>query len=189
MEASHTVWPCPVERRVRRTQGWCVSSQLPVEKVERYYGASLRRASKYIEHGNGIDRMRKQLVASLAELIADQDIIADSSRDIAVDVRTVAEKFHEQSDIWKRETSYLSSPLQKMSHPSYQAIMGMASESPEIKRQVIREMLLEILKDRRDWYLALSFLTQQNPVQQRDYGIPSKLAEAWIKWGKSQGLL
>src|SRR5207249_10087554 len=37
-------------------------------------------------------------------------------------------RFREQADKWERETQHLSSPTQRIMHPSYQAILGMGQE-------------------------------------------------------------
>src|ERR1035438_4687556 len=38
----------------------------------------------------------------------------------------LTDRFLEQANKWERETAHLSSPNQRMMHPSYQAILGMA---------------------------------------------------------------
>jgi len=110
-------------------------------------------------------------------------------RTVTTVARTLEQRFQEQAEKWERETAHLSSPLQKMENPSYQAIMGMSAESPEHKRALIRFMLRDLRNNHRDWFLALSYLTQYNPIRQKDYGKPSKMIESWVKWGQSQGLL
>jgi len=103
--------------------------------------------------------------------------------------KTLEERFQEQADKWERETAHLSSPLQRMENPRYQAIMGMSAESLEHKKAIIRFMLRDLKSKQRDWFLALSYLTQQNPVDPRDYGKTSKLVQAWVKWGQEEGYL
>lgn len=100
--------------------------------------------------------------------------------------KSLEERFREQADKWQRETQHLSSPLQRMTHPSYQAILGMAVER---KRDVIRLLLRDMQQSGRDWLLALSYLAQANPLNAKDAGKTDKLIESWIKWGKQQGLL
>jgi hypothetical protein len=100
--------------------------------------------------------------------------------------RSLPERFRDQADRWQRETQHLSSPLQRMMHPSYQAILGMAAEQ---KRPIIRLMLLDMQQNRRDWLLALSYLTQANPMNPKDAGKTDKLVEAWVNWGREQGII
>jgi hypothetical protein len=94
-----------------------------------------------------------------------------------------------QSNKWEQETAHLSSPLQRMTHPSYQAILGMGTESAESKRATIHFLLMDLKNNQRDWFQALSFLTQQNPIDVKDYGKTSKMVASWVKWGEKQGLL
>lgn len=103
--------------------------------------------------------------------------------------KTLEQKFLEQAEKWDQETAHMSSPLQKMMHPSYQAILGMSAESLDNKRNVIRFMLHDLKRNRREWSLALSYLTQQNPIDPKDYGKTSKVTASWLKWGERQGLL
>ena len=73
-----------------------------------------------------------------------------------------------------------------MIHPSYQAILGMGAEH---KRDIVRLMLLDMQKTHRDWLLALSYLTQENPINPRDAGKTDKLIRAWVEWGKREGII
>src|SRR5258708_34369404 len=54
---------------------------------------------------------------------------------------TLEQRFCEEAEKWGRETAHMSSPLQKMMHHSYQAILGMSADSPKNKRDIIRFML------------------------------------------------
>lgn len=99
---------------------------------------------------------------------------------------SLGDRFHEQAEKWQRETGHLSSPLQKMIHPSYQAILGMGTEH---KQEIVSLMLRDLQRNQGDWFLALSYLTQANPTNPKDAGKTDRLASAWIKWGKEQGLL
>jgi hypothetical protein len=100
--------------------------------------------------------------------------------------RTLEERFREQSDKWAQETQHLSSPIQRMAHPSYQAIMGMAQEN---KQEVIRLLILDLQERRRAWFWALSYLAQTNPISPKDAGKMDKMIEAWVKWGKTEGVI
>jgi hypothetical protein len=99
---------------------------------------------------------------------------------------SLEERFREEADKWERETAHLSSPLQRMMHPSYQAILGMGAGH---KWDIVRLLLRDMQTKRRDWLLALSYLTQANPVSSKDAGKTDKLVSAWLRWGKEQGLL
>jgi hypothetical protein len=96
------------------------------------------------------------------------------------------QRLREHAAQWDRETAHLSSPLQRMMHPSYQAILGMGAEH---KQDVVRFLLRDLQMNHRDWLLALSYLTQVNPIDPQDAGKTDKLANAWLRWGREQGLL
>jgi hypothetical protein len=98
----------------------------------------------------------------------------------------LAERFQEQAEKWARETAHLSSPTQMMAHPSYQAILGMASED---KRKIIRLMILDLKQNRNEWFWALSYLTQDNPIKQSDAGKMEKMISAWVNWGIEHNLI
>ena len=100
--------------------------------------------------------------------------------------KSLEARFREQAAKWEQETAHLSSPLQRMMHPSYQAILGMGAEH---KRDVVRFMLRDLQQNQRDWFLALSYLTQANPINPKDAGRTGKLVSSWLKWGREQGLL
>lgn len=119
-------------------------------------------------------------------------LLTQEIRDVYVPARVVKaepsleQRFIEQANKWQRETEHLSSPLQRMMHSSYQAILGMGAEH---KQDIVRLMLRDMQTTRRDWLLALSYLTQANPVNPKDAGKIDKLIATWVKWGKEQGLL
>jgi|ERR1041385_5201999 hypothetical protein len=94
----------------------------------------------------------------------------------------VEQRFREQADKWDRETKHLSSPTQKMMHPSHQAILGMGSA-------VIPLLLRDLTQNRREWFWALSYLTQENPIPREDAGKMDKMISAWVNWGLKRGLL
>ncbi|MGD0733382.1 MAG: hypothetical protein ABR956_19115 [Terracidiphilus sp.] len=96
---------------------------------------------------------------------------------------TLKERFSELAQQWGDETGHLSSPNQKMLHPSYQAILGMGQEH----REEIIDLLLQDLKDnRRQWFWALSFLAQANPITPADAGRMDRMIDAWVRWGKTR---
>ena len=92
------------------------------------------------------------------------------------------QRFDEQAERWKRETRHLSSPTQKMMHPSYQAVLGMGKE-------VVPLLLRDLAQNRTEWFWALSYLTQENPIRREDAGKMDTMIAAWVGWGKERGLL
>jgi hypothetical protein len=96
---------------------------------------------------------------------------------------SLKERFREQADKWQQETQHLSSPSQRMMHPSYQAIMGMASDNRD---EVIDLMLRDMQQNRREWFWALSYLTHENPIERKDAGRLDKMIKAWVRWGQQR---
>jgi hypothetical protein len=108
------------------------------------------------------------------------------TRPVTVESKRLDQRFREQSDKWAQETQHLSSPNQMMAHPSYQAILGMASEN---KREIIRLMILDLKQNRNEWFWALSYLTQDNPIKHSDAGKMDKMISAWVNWGLEHNLI
>jgi hypothetical protein len=92
------------------------------------------------------------------------------------------QRFHEQAERWQRETRHLSSPTQKIMHPSYQAVLGMGTD-------VVPLMLRDLAQNRTEWFWALSYITKENPIKREDAGKMDKMLIAWVNWGKERGLL
>ena len=109
-----------------------------------------------------------------------------TERTAIAEAPSLEQRFTEQADKWDHETAHLSSPLQKMMHPSYQAILGMGAEH---KEAVVRLLLRDLKQNGRDWFLALSYLTQENPINPRDAGKTDKLVRSWLRWGDERGLV
>ena len=104
----------------------------------------------------------------------------------AQDVQSAAKvdlrhRFLDLAQQWSDETGHLSSPSQKMLHPSYQAIMGMAQEH---KDEVIDLFIQDMRENRRQWFWALSYLTQANPITPEDAGRIDRMIGAWVRWGE-----
>lgn len=96
---------------------------------------------------------------------------------------TLEDRFRKLAEQWGDETGHLSSPNQKMLHPSYQAILGMGQEH----REEIIDLLLQDLKEnRRPWFWALSYLAQTNPISPADAGRMDRMIDAWLRWGQTR---
>jgi len=128
-------------------------------------------------------RSRQDAIARMIEDIWQMPIEACDATE--ADLRLEA-KFREQAEKWERETRHLSSPTQRMMHPSYQAILGMGAEH---RRKVLRLMLRDLQVNRRPWFWALSYLSQNNPVKPSDAGKIDKMIQSWLNWGKAERLL
>ncbi len=173
--------------RTRGVRGYEVKERLRHHHAKRSYVAKVlaERRRKIYEEAMALLLTEEQAVLPVATVAVGNAVGADQ----AAAEKTFEQRFLEQADKWERETAHLSSPLQRMENPSYQAIMGMSAESPEHKRAIIRLMLRDLKTKHRDWFLALSYLTQHNPVDPQDYGKTSKLVQAWVRWGEKERYL
>ncbi|HET6178410.1 MAG TPA: hypothetical protein VFE61_15865 [Candidatus Sulfotelmatobacter sp.] len=140
-------------------------------------------SSKVHSHVQWHGRPRRDTLVSIIEEMW-QRPLADCA--VAVEPDSLAERFREQAEKWENETGHLSSPTQKLVHPSYQAILGMGSEH---KIEVLSLLLRDLEKNRRPWFWALSYLSQDNPIRPADAGKKDRMIAAWLTWGKAKGLL
>jgi hypothetical protein len=64
----------------------------------------------------------------------------------------------------------------------YQAIIGMGLP-------VVPLILEELRREPDHWFWALEALTGENPVPTEVDGDMSRVSEAWLKWGRREGLV
>jgi hypothetical protein len=83
---------------------------------------------------------------------------------------------------WKARSQYLSNVAHIAMLPSYQRIIGMGLP-------VVPLILAELQREPDQWFWALEAITEENPVPEGDAGSVRKMAEAWIEWGRQQGLI
>jgi len=177
---------CPHPLLLTGTQDWYRFAETSPEPKQQIAYIKKHLRPRHIKHGyihKILQERRRKLFDDVCRtLLADQIVTP-------VHTASLRQRFMEQADKWDRETAHMSSPLQRMTHPSYQAILGMSAESRESKRDIVAYMLRDLKSTRREWSLALSYLTQQNPINPKDYGRTDKVNAAWIKWGENEGLL
>ena len=83
---------------------------------------------------------------------------------------------------WYRERGVTSSITEMAMCPSYQKIIGMGCRAlPLILHQLIVEG-----EEPDMWFWALCAITSADPVTDDMRGDFSKMAEAWINWGRSR---
>jgi hypothetical protein len=99
------------------------------------------------------------------------------------DADDLRHRFLDLAQQWADETGHLSSPNQKMLHPSYKAILGMGQEHRE---EVIDLLIEDMRENRRQWFWALSYLAQANPIRPEDAGRIDRMINAWVRWGETR---
>jgi hypothetical protein len=143
--------------------------------------------SSWAEPHEGVRYRERQtrlaFTAELSALVKARSVAATKPQE---QLLQLSRRFQEQAEKWERETGHLSSPTQRMMHPSYQAILGMGREH---KRDMVVLLIQDMQQHYRPWFGALSYLTQENPLERADAGKMDKMIASWVEWGKSTGLL
>jgi hypothetical protein len=83
---------------------------------------------------------------------------------------------------WKDQSQYMSNTAQMAMLRPYQRIIGMGAP-------VVPLILEELQREPNQWFWALESITEENPVPPEAAGIVRLMAQAWVDWGKDQGLL
>jgi hypothetical protein len=92
------------------------------------------------------------------------------------------ERFRRLASEWKEQSRYLSNTAQMAMLKPYQRIIGMGAP-------VVPLILEELQREPDQWFWALEAITEENPVPPEAAGKVRAMAQAWIEWGKRQGLL
>lgn len=96
--------------------------------------------------------------------------------------RQLEAKFHRLRDRWRAETIHVSSTARQVMHPAYQSIIGMGPE-------VVPILLREVEQGVGWWFWALAAITEEDPAPPDARGDKSTISEAWLEWGRRNGLL
>lgn len=84
---------------------------------------------------------------------------------------------------WKRETGHLSSVMQKARHWAYLRIIAMGPDAvPLLLSQLRSEGTMP-----HHWFVALAYVTGEDPVPEDDRGNVLKMRDAWLNWGVANG--
>lgn len=120
---------------------------------------------------------------------ADSDALLDEWRKVEEHYRypvtrrpsSHTEKFYSLAEAWRQDVRLTSSLTDMILHPAYQRIIGMGVES-------VPFLLRELERKPDHWFWALTAITGVDPVLPEDRGKLRKMADAWLRWGKEQGL-
>jgi hypothetical protein len=94
---------------------------------------------------------------------------------------TVEQRFRRLEAAWTSEVGHFSSPAVQCDHPAFQEIIALGAA-------VVPLMLRDLEERPRLWVWALPQITGANPVPAADRGKIRKMAEAWLRWGKENGI-
>src|SRR5262245_64070703 len=95
---------------------------------------------------------------------------------------TPRERFGRLASEWKEQSRHLSNTAQMAMLRPYQKIIGMGWDAVPL-------ILAELQREPDQWFWALEAITDENPVPAEDAGKVRLMAQAWVEWGKQQGLL
>jgi hypothetical protein len=90
---------------------------------------------------------------------------------------SMEDKFSRLADRWERETRFLSSVGDIVTHKDYLQIMALGVD-------VVPLILKRMKRKRGLWFDALSFLTRDDPVTDDIRGDIRAMTDAWIEWGE-----
>lgn len=115
------------------------------------------------------------------------DIIREwyASHHISPEVREIPlnqQRFDELSQQWKNETGRYSSLPKITSNAHYLRLIGYGKD-------VIPFILRDLQKAPSPWFSALRIITGKQSIGRDTQGDFQKMAEEWISWGNSEGLI
>ena len=93
----------------------------------------------------------------------------------------VVNEFRKLTAEWKRHSPFLSI-RESCRLPEYERIkkLGFA---------VVPLILKELEHEPDEWFSALEYLTEENPVADQDRGRLQAVTKAWLAWGRDRGLI
>jgi hypothetical protein len=95
---------------------------------------------------------------------------------------TPQERFSRLAAEWKEKSRHMSNVAQMAMLRPYQKIIGMGWDA-------VPFILEELQREPNQWFWALEAITEENPVPPEAAGRVRQMAEAWIDWGRSHGLI
>ena len=94
---------------------------------------------------------------------------------------SVEQKLRRLEAQWKADTRFLSDANQIIDHPAFQEIVALGKD-------VLPFLLKDLEGQASLWVWALPEIAGENPVPASDAGNIRKMSDAWLKWGRAQGL-
>jgi hypothetical protein len=92
------------------------------------------------------------------------------------------ERFQKLAAEWKQQSRHMSNTAQMAMLRPYQKIIGMGWDAVPL-------ILEELAREPDQWFWALEAITDENPVPTEAAGQVRQMAQAWIDWGRLNGLV
>lgn len=83
---------------------------------------------------------------------------------------------------WKEDTAGFSSITKKTRHPSYVYIIMLG-------RPALKPLLQKLDRELDHWFPALKRISGEDPVPPQHRGDMQQMRQAWLDWGRRQGLI
>jgi hypothetical protein len=96
--------------------------------------------------------------------------------------RDARARFLRLASEWKEKSRHLSNVAQMAMLSPYQRIIGMGWAA-------VPYILEELRHEPNQWFWALEAITEENPVPPEAAGRVRLMAQAWIDWGRQQGVI
>lgn len=97
-------------------------------------------------------------------------------------LQKIRTEFFRLNKEWHLACDVKSSVDEIIQHPAYQAIIALGLP-------VVPLILTELQRSPDHWFAALESITGENPVASKDWGRMSRMADAWIRWGKQHSYI
>ena len=94
---------------------------------------------------------------------------------------SVEQKLRRLEAQWKADTRFLSDANRIIDHPAFRQIIALGKD-------VVPLLLRDLEAQASLWVWALPEITGENPMPASDAGNIRKMSDAWLKWGRAQGL-
>lgn len=91
-------------------------------------------------------------------------------------------QFQTLADRWYAETAYLSSVTDIVDHAAYQEVIKMG-------RPALPHILRDLAERKGHWFNALNAIAGTSPVPAGSRASVKQVREAWLEWGRKEGVL
>lgn len=100
----------------------------------------------------------------------------------SISISEVERLFYKYALAWKNETGIYSDIHSIVNNSNYIKIKDMSWK-------VVPFILKDLKRKPEHWFIALEYITKENPIPEKDFGDMKKMTKAWLKWGKEKGNL
>jgi hypothetical protein len=156
-------------------------SGIATAKESWYVEEKMQPELETLEHARRLSQLTRR-AAAVREMASQLQELVEAHRQDKERADESERRFRQLAEQWIIETGLLSDPIQKFLHPAHLKIIGMGE-------RVLPFILKEVEKMSGHWFVALDAVSPVNPVQPEDQTNLKRMAEAWIQWGKIEGLI